>query len=204
MAIATENHLKRTKTVHKPKQQDTVSDEAILTLLDKAATFDKGFSLLLQQYQERLYWHIRRMVMEHEDANDVLQNTCIKVYKGIKNFKGNSQLYTWLYRIASNEAITFLKKQQRRKSSSLDDEEGNLQNQLAADVYFDGDEIQRKLQAAIQTLPEKQRLVFNMRYFDEMSYQDISESLGTSVGALKASYHHAAKKVESFLRAGEE
>jgi len=200
MATATANNLNKEKTVQTIMQQDIMSDETILAMLEKASTFDKGFSLLLKKYQERLYWHIRRMVVEHEDANDVFQNTCIKVYKGIKKFKGNSQLYTWLYRIASNEAITFLKKQQRQKSTSLSDEQNSLENKLKADVYFDGNDIQRKLQAAIQTLPEKQKLVFNMRYFDEMPYKSISESLQTSVGALKASYHHAVKKIEAFLK----
>lgn len=203
MTTATVINSKHKKTVQTSMQKDMMSDEAILAMLNKDATFDKGFSLLLRKYQERLYWHIRRMVIEHEDANDVLQNTCIKIYKGIKKFKGNSQLYTWLYRIASNEAITFLKKQQRRKSTSLSDEGINIENKLKADAFFDGNEIQRKLQAAIQTLPEKQRLVFNMRYFDEMSYKDMSASLNTSVGALKASYHHAVKKIEKFLK-GEE
>jgi RNA polymerase sigma-70 factor (ECF subfamily) len=203
MTTATVINSKNKKTVQTSMQQDMMSDETILAMLNKDATFNKGFSLLLRKYQERLYWHIRRMVVEHEDANDVLQNTCIKIYKGIGKFKGNSQLYTWLYRIASNEAITYLKKQQRLKSTSLSDEETNLENKLKADAFFDGDEIQRKLQAAIQTLPEKQRLVFNMRYFDEMSYKDISASLNTSVGALKASYHHAVKKIETYLK-GEE
>lgn len=181
------------------KQKDILEDEAILKMLNISSSYDKGFRLLLKKYQERLYWHIRRMVVEHEDANDVLQNTCIKVYKGIKKFNGDARLYTWLYRIASNEAITFLKKRKRTKASSIHDEENNLENQLQADVYFEGDEIQRKLQLAIDTLPEKQKLVFNMRYYDAMSYQAISEVLGTSVGALKASYHHAAKKIETFL-----
>lgn len=189
---------KNYKNVQSSKQ--TVTDAMILEWLRQPATFEKGFSWMLRSYQERIYWHIRRMVTHHEDANDVMQNTFIKAYKGIKNFKGNSQLYTWLYRIATNESITFLKKQQRHQSSSIESEETNLENQLKADVYFDGDEIQRKLQAALNTLPEKQRLVFNMRYFDEMSYKDISEVLGTSVGGLKASYHHAVKKIEAILK----
>ena len=154
------------------------------------------------QYQERIYWHIRRMVTEHEDANDVTQNCFIKVYRSIGRFEGKSKLYTWLYRIATNEAITFLNKKKRKPTSSIDNEEDNLQNRLQADSYFDGDAAQAKLQVALQTLPEKQRLVFNMRYFDEMTYKDISEVLGTSVGGLKASYHHAVKKIEISLRNG--
>jgi RNA polymerase sigma factor (sigma-70 family) len=192
-------NITKNQNMQSSKQKDILEDEAILKMLNISSSYDKGFRLLLQKYQERLYWHIRRMVVEHEDANDVLQNTCIKVYKGIKKFNGDARLYTWLYRIASNEAITFLKKRQRTKSSSIHDEENNLENQLQADVYFEGDEIQRKLQLAIDTLPEKQKLVFNMRYYDAMSYKAISEVLGTSVGALKASYHHAAKKIEAFL-----
>lgn len=203
MAIATINHQKNSKTQYMQSsvQQDNISDETILSLLETPSTFEKGFRLLLQKYQERLYWHIRRMVTEHEDANDVMQNTFVKVYKGIKNFKGNSKLYTWLYRIASNESITFLRKKQRRSStSSIHDEESGLENQLKADAYFDGDDIQRKLQIALSELPEKQRLVFNMRYYEEMPYKEISATLGTSVGALKASYHHAVKKIEQFFK----
>ncbi|MGB0863977.1 MAG: RNA polymerase sigma factor [Saprospiraceae bacterium] len=180
-------------------QKDILEDEAILKMLNIPSSRDRAFRLLLQKYQERLYWHIRRIVIEHEDTNDVLQNTCIRIYKGIKSFKGNARLYTWLYRIASNEAITFLKKRKKIKSTSIDNEENNLENRLHADVYFEGDEIQKKLQLALDTLPEKQRLVFDMRYYDAMSYQAISDVLGTSVGGLKASYHHAAKKVEAFL-----
>lgn len=190
--------IKIKKTVQSTKK--TVSDAMILEWLQTPETFDKGFSWILRQYQERIYWHIRRMVLNHEDANDVVQNTFIKVYKGIKNFKGNAKLYTWLYRIATNEALTFLQKKKRRQTSTLDGEESHLATQLEADVYFDGNEIQRKLQSALNTLPEKQRLVFNMRYFDEMPYKDISATLGTSVGSLKASYHHAVKKIEHFLK----
>lgn len=157
----------------------------------------------MQKYQERMYWQIRRLVIEHEDANDVIQNTFLKVFRSIGSFKGNSQLYTWLYRIATNEAITFLNKKKRKAVSSIDEEESGLASQLKADAYFDGDAAQQCLQMALETLPEKQRLVFNMRYFDEMSYKEMSEVLGTSVGGLKASYHHAVKKVEQYLRDAE-
>ena len=190
--------IKIRKTVQSNKQ--TVNDAMILEWLETPSTFDKGFSWMLKLYQERIYWHIRRMVVSHEDANDVVQNTFMKAYKGIKNFKGNAKLYTWLYRIATNEALTFLQKRKRRQTASLDVDDNHLANQLKADIYFDGNEIQRKLQLALNTLPEKQRLVFNMRYFDEMPYKDISDVLGTSVGGLKASYHHAVKKIEQFLK----
>ncbi|MCB9037227.1 MAG: sigma-70 family RNA polymerase sigma factor [Lewinellaceae bacterium] len=155
----------------------------------------------MEKYQERLYWHIRRMVYDHEDANDVIQDCFLKVYRNIHNFEKKSKLYTWLYRIATNEAITFLKKKQRRSAAPIDDGENNLANGLRADAYFDADEAQARLQRALEALPEKQRLVFNMRYFEELSYKDISEVLDTSVGALKASYHHAVKKIEAFFKA---
>ena len=190
--------IKIRRTVQSNKQ--TVSDVMILEWLETPATFDKGFSWMLKLYQERIYWHIRRMVLNHEDANDIVQNTFMKAYKGIKKFKGNAKLYTWLYRIATNEALTFLQKKKRRQTSPLDGDDNHLANQLKADIYFDGNEIQQKLQLAVDTLPEKQRLVFNMRYFDEMPYKDISDVLGTSVGGLKASYHHAVKKIEYFLK----
>lgn len=170
----------------------------ILELLDSKMTFERGFQLLVQQYKERLYWHIRRMVVQHADTDDVLQNTFIKVYKGLPKFKRQSKLYTWLYRIATNEALTFLKKQ--RQNHSIDDEDLALSRRLKADQYFEGDRAQRLLQEALATLPDKQRLVFNMRYFEEMPYKDIASVVDTSVGALKASYHHAVKKIESYVR----
>jgi RNA polymerase sigma-70 factor, ECF subfamily len=145
-----------------------------------------------------MYWQVRRLVLDHDDTDDILQNTFIKVFKGISKFEHKSKLSTWLYRIAINESLTFLEGKKRHLSQSLD-ENAALAQQLTADIYFDGDEIEVKLQQAIQKLPEKQRIVFNMRYFDETPYEEMSDILGTSVGALKASYHHAAKKVESFL-----
>lgn len=178
-----------------------ISDHTILSLLQQQQTFEKGFRLLMEQYQERIYRHIRRMVTEHEDAKDVTQNCFIKVYRNIGRFEGKSKLYTWLYRIATNEALTFLNKKKRQSISSIDHEDNHLAHRLKADTYFDGDAAQIKLQQAIQILPEKQRLVFNMRYFDEMAYKDMSEVLGTSVGGLKASYHHAVKKIETFFKA---
>lgn len=159
-----------------------------------------GFRLLMEKYQERLYWQVRRIVYDHEDANDVLQNCFVKVYRSIQRFQGKSKLYTWLYRIATNEAITFLNKKKQKQTASLEDGEQPIAERLQADSYFDGDEVQRQLQQAIAKLPEKQRLVFNLRYFDEMGYAEMSEVLGTSQGALKASFHHAVKKVETHLR----
>lgn len=180
-----------------PDQQ--LQDEQILMWMKDDQQSERGFRLLLQKYQERLYWHIRRMVTEHEDANDVLQNCLIKIFRNIRQFEGKSQLYTWLYRIATNEAITFLTQKKRQQVSSLDNDESHLANKLRADAFFDGNEVQIQLQLALERLPEKQRLVFQLRYFDEMNYHDMSEMLGTSVGALKASFHHAVKKVETYL-----
>lgn len=178
-----------------------IKDEQILTLIQKQGQQEHGFRLLLQKYQERLYWHIRKLVIDHEDANDVTQNCLIKVFRGIQRFEGNSSLYTWLYRIATNESITFLNKKKKIGTDSLDNESLSLAEKLKADVYFDGNAIQIALQKALQVLPEKQRIVFQLRYFEEMSYQQMSEVLGTSVGGLKASYHHAVKKVERALKA---
>jgi RNA polymerase sigma-70 factor (ECF subfamily) len=158
-----------------------------------------AFTHIIKKYQERLYWHIRRMVVEHENANDVLQNVFIKVWKGLINFREDSQLYTWLYKIATNESLTFIASQNKRKSISFSDEESNLSNKIVADQHFDANKIEWKLQLAIQKLPEKQRVVFLLRYYDEMPYGQMSTVLGTSEGALKASYHHAVKKIEDFI-----
>ena len=172
----------------------------ILALVRDEKSLEKGFRLLMITYQERIYWHIRKFVFDHDDANDIMQNTFIKVYRGIAKFKGDSRLYTWLYRIASNESITFLNSRKKRATSSIDDQEHDLANQLRADAFFDGDEAQVLLQKALGELPNKQRLVFNMKYFDDMSYQEMSDILETSVGALKASYHHAVKKIQLFFK----
>ncbi len=181
-------------------QNSEIVDERILSLLREGGSHaESGFRLLMEQYQERLYWQIRRMVLDHEDANDVLQNCLVKVFRSSHTFEGKSKLYTWLYRIATNEAITFLNKKKQRQATPLDAGESPLANRLRADDHFDGDEAQRKLMSAIETLPDKQRQVFNLRYFDEMSYAEMSELLGTSEGALKASFHHAVKKIEGFV-----
>ena len=177
-----------------------IQDEQIIQWLQQSATVDRGFRALLEKYQERLYWHARRMVVEHDDANDVIQECLVKVYRKINTFRGKSSLYTWLYRIATNEALTFLRKQKRKATQSIDDEDLLLAERLHADAYFDGDEAQVQLQQAIVRLPEKQRAVFNLRYFEEMSYKEMSEVLNTSQGALKASYHHAVKKIEHYVK----
>ena len=178
----------------------SASDDQILELLRSDRTFDRGFRLLMSTYQERLYWHIRRLVLVHEDADDVLQNTFIKIYRGILQFEGKSKLYTWLYRIATNEAITFLQSRRRHDTSALDESVSAVANSLRADTWFDGDALQVQLQQAMAQLPDKQRQVFNLRYYDEMPYEEMSGLLDTSVGALKASFHHAVKKIENFFR----
>ena len=160
---------------------------------------ERSFTSIIKKYQEKLYWHIRRMVVDHDDANDVLQNMFIKVWKGLENFREDSQLYTWLYRIATNESLTFLEQQKKRAAVSLSEVENGLSNKLKADTNFDANKLEWKLQLGIQQLPEKQRLVFNLRYYEEMPYEEMSRVLDTSEGALKASYHHAAKKIEEFI-----
>ena len=174
-------------------------DIELLVQFRSPGTKEKAFTAILKKYQEKLYWHIRRMVVDHEDANDVLQNMFIKVWKGLDNFREDSQLYTWLYRIATNESLSFLEQQKRRSTLSMDEEENSLTNKLKADKYFDANKLEWKLQVAIQQLPEKQRIVFNLRYYDEMPYEEMSKVLETSEGALKASYHHTAKKIEDFI-----
>ncbi|MDR2968734.1 MAG: sigma-70 family RNA polymerase sigma factor [Tannerellaceae bacterium] len=158
-----------------------------------------AFTKIVGMYGENLYWQIRKMVLDHDDANDILQNTFLKAWMNIDYFRGEAKIFTWLYKITFNECITFLTKQRAMNNISIDDTDIFLLERLKGDEYFDGDEAQTKLQAAILTLPEKQRIVFNMKYFDEMKYEDMSEILGTSVGALKSSYHYAVKKVEEFL-----
>lgn len=169
-------------------------------MLRSEKTFEHGFRLLVGAYKERLYWHIRRMVLIHDDADDVLQNTFIKIYKGILQFEGKSKLYTWLYRIATNEAITHLQNQARLKNGSIDGDTSGWAAGLQADEWFDGDELQWQLHQAVAQLPDKQRQVFNLRYYDEMPYEEMAQVLDTSVGALKASFHHAVKKVEAFFQ----
>jgi len=176
-----------------------VEDAEILSKFNDEKTQNVGFNLLLQKYQQKIYWHVRRLVIDHDDADDLVQETFVKVWKNLHKFRSDSQLYTWIYRIATNESITFLNKKKNRNNISLDEVNSELAETLASSTYFDGDKIQRKLQQAILTLPEKQRIIFNMKYFDDMKYEEISEVLGTTVGALKASFHIAVKKIEAIL-----
>lgn len=176
-----------------------LEDKALLAQFKEPSTMERAYTAIIKKYQERLYWHIRRMVVDHDDANDVLQNMFIKVWKGLENFREDSQLYTWMYRIATNECLTFIEQQKKRSSVSLSNEENGLANQLKADKNFDSSKVEWKLQLAMQQLPEKQRAVFNLRYYDEMPYEEMSRVLETSEGALKASYHHAVKKIEDYI-----
>ena len=177
-----------------------ISEEKLVTKLQDPETRDEGFRELLRLYQERLYWQIRNIVKDHDDTDDVLQNTFIKIFRNINKFKGESQLFSWMYRIATNEAITFLNNRAKKEKLSSEELQDKIIDNLKSDVYFEGDEIQLKLQKAIAMLPDKQQQVFNMKYFQEMKYKDMSEILGTSEGALKTSYHIATKKIEQFLK----
>lgn len=176
------------------------SELELIADLKNEKTRELAFQSLVKLYQERLYWHIRKIVIDHNDADDVLQNTFIKVWRSIDKFREESTIYTWLYRIATNESITFFNSNKRRSLVPMNDTSEFLMNNLTSDPYFEGDEIQLRLQEAILKLPEKQRIVFNMKYYDEMKYEDMSQVLDTSVGALKASFHHAAKKIEEYLK----
>lgn len=177
------------------------TEENLPILLQDPDQRRNAFGSMVAMYSEKLYWQIRRMVLSHDDANDVLQNVFLKAWSSIENFRGDSKLSTWLYKIAINESLTFLSKINNHPTSSLDGEAEIMANRLESDSYTDGDAIELKLQKAILTLPEKQRLVFQLRYYEEMKYEEMSELLNTSIGALKASYHHAAKKIEDYLTA---
>lgn len=179
---------------------DQISDQALLDEFKVESTRERAFNKIIKKYQEKLYWHVRRMVINHEDANDVLQNTFIKTWNYLDGFRGDSNLYTWMYRIATNETLTFLVKEKKRKSISLSDDETSPIYKLKAQSGFDANKLEWKLQEAIQSLPEKQRIVFTLRYYDEMPYEQMSQVLDTSTGALKASYHHAVKKVEEYIK----
>ncbi len=179
------------------KQVQEIDDNDILHAFGNAKTKSKAFEWLLDKYHQRTYWHIRRMVIDHDDADDVCQNTMIKIWEHLGSFKAESKLYTWIFRIASNEALAFLNK--KKNNLSLEDTSPALLEHLTTGSYFNGNAAELKLQQAILQLPDKQRLVFNMKYFDSMKYEEMSEILETSTGALKASYHHAVKKIEEFL-----
>jgi RNA polymerase sigma-70 factor, ECF subfamily len=177
----------------------TLQDSELLIQFRNPGTREKAFTAIIKKYQEKLYWHIRRMLVDHEDTNDVLQNVFIRVWNGLDNFREDAQLYTWLYRIATNESLTFIEQQKKRAAVSLDEVESSISNKVTADKHFDPNKLEWKLQVAIQQLPEKQRVVFNLRYYDEMPYEEMSRVLETSEGALKASYHHAVKKIEDYI-----
>ena len=181
---------------------NTYNEKEIIVLLQDPARQKEAFECIVNEYSEQLYWQIRRMVLSHEDANDLLQNTFIKAWTNIDYFRAEAKLSTWLYRIALNECLTFLNKQRAASTVSLDDPEADALQKLESDPYFSGDKAEMALQKALLALPEKQRMVFNLKYYQEMKYEEMSDIFGTSVGALKASYHHAVKKIEKFL--GEE
>jgi RNA polymerase sigma-70 factor (ECF subfamily) len=175
------------------------TDEQLLNMYKEESSRNFAFNLIMKKYQKRVYMHIRRILLDHDDTDDVLQNTFIKTWKGLENFKGDSQLFTWIYRIATNESITFLNKKRTKFFIPWVDVENKMAQKLESDTNFSGDKIQLKLQKAILSLPEKQRIVFNMKYYEDLKYEEMSEVTGTSVGALKASYHHAVKKIEDYI-----
>jgi len=176
------------------------TDNKILELCYHPETGNYGFNLLVRKYQKKVYMHIRRMVVDHNDADDLVQETFIKIWKNLSGFRADSNLYTWIYRIATNEALSFLQKKKRKYLFTTIDYNSRLSKNLEDDNYYNGDEIQLKLQQALLTLPVKQRLVFNMKYYDDLKYKEMSDILGTSVGALKASYHIAVKKIEKYIK----
>ena len=180
---------------------EEISDKELIAQFREERTRQLAFRKIVERYQKRLYWHIRRMLIDHDDTDDVLQNVFIKSWKGLDNFKEDSRLFTWLYRIATNETLSFIRQRKAERYVRFGDVEESIEGKLMDDNYFNGDAIQKKLQIAIAQLPEKQRLVFTMKYFEDMKYDDMSAVLETSVGALKASYHHAVKKIEAFIRA---
>lgn len=176
-------------------QQET----ALLNALRSPSEREAAFRELVSSYKERLYWHIRKMVVDHDDADDVLQNTFIKIFRHIDRFKGDSKLYTWMYRIATNEALSFLQSRARRQNLSLEEVKQAAIDNLTSDVYFEGSAIELQLQRAIATLPHRQQLIFNMKYFEDHTYEELSQILDTSVGGLKSSYHLAVKKIKAYL-----
>ncbi|MDE5612710.1 MAG: sigma-70 family RNA polymerase sigma factor [Odoribacter sp.] len=176
-----------------------MADEDIVCLFREGKR-DVAFRLLVDRYRERLYWHVRKILIGHEDADDVLQNVFVKIWQSLSEFRFDSKLYTWMYRIATNEALNFLNEKRRKVYGNSDEISGSLENTLESDPFFSGDDIQKELQRAILTLSDRQRVVFNMKYFDDMSYDDMSQVLNVAVGTLKATYHHAVKKIEASLK----
>jgi RNA polymerase sigma-70 factor, ECF subfamily len=183
----------------RPSEMDS-NEKELIAGLKSVENKEKSFQYLVKTYQQRLYWHIRKIVIDHDDADDILQNVYLKIWKNVDGFRQDSSLYTWLFKIATNESLSHLQKQRRHSLVSMNEITDYLAESIESDVYFDGNEMEKKLQLAIIQLPEKQRLVFNMKYFDEIKYEEMSKILNTSVGALKASYHFAVKKIEEFLK----
>jgi len=177
-----------------------LDDKELLLKLRDPDSINYGFNLLIRKYQQKIYWHVRKMVIDHDDADDLVQEIFFKVWKNLKSFREDAQLYTWIYRIATNECLNFLRKKKNKFFLPIHDVQNELAEKLDSSHYIDGEEIQLILQKALLKLPDKQRLVFNMKYFDEMKYEEISEITGTSVGSLKANYHHAVKKIEAFIK----
>jgi RNA polymerase sigma-70 factor (ECF subfamily) len=177
-----------------------LTDKELLDKIRNPETTNYGFNMLVRTYQQKVYWHIRKMVIDHDDSDDLTQEVLIKIHKAVHSFREDSQLFTWIYRIATNECLSFLAKKKRRFFLPLEDVQRELASKIDNSEGIGGDAIQKKLQKALLTLPDKQRLVFNMKYYEEMQYEQMAEITGTSVGALKASYHHAVKKIEDFLK----
>ncbi len=177
-----------------------MEDNELIIKLRNPESRNYGFNLLVRKYQKRIYWHIRKMIIDHEDTDDLVQETFVKIWNNLDKFREDAQLYTWIYRIATNECLNFLRKKRRKFMLPIHDVQHELSEKIDSSPYINGDEIQIRLQKALLTLPDKQRLVFNMKYFDEMKYEEISHITKTSVGSLKANYHHAVKKIEEFLK----
>lgn len=174
-------------------------EELIIQKIRNEDTRNHGFNLLVREYQERVYWHVRKMVIDHDDTDDLVQEIFVKVWKNLHTFREDAKLFTWIYRIATNECLTFLKKKKRKYFIPINDVQSELTSMLDNDINISGDEVELKLQKALLTLPDKQRMVFNMKYFDELKFKEIAEITKTSEGALKANYHHAVKKIEEFI-----
>lgn len=175
------------------------NEQEVIDLLKIPERQHEAFRQIVEVYSEPLYWQIRRMVLSHDDANDILQNTFVKAWSNIDYFRGDAKISTWLYRIALNECLTFMNKRSLHSHLSIDEADTDMLSKLESDSYFDGDELQTDFLKAVHKLPEKQQIIFNLKYFKEMKYEEISEIMGTSIGALKASYHHAVKKIEAYL-----
>lgn len=192
--------MKKATKENKLSQVGQLSDKDILELIRRDHSTERGFNFLVVKYQKKVYWHVRRMLIDHDDTNDVVQETFIKIWRNLGQFRGESELFTWIYRIATNETLGFLKKQKKRYFLPVTDASNHLANSLENDAFFTGDSYQLKFQQALLKLPDRQRLVFNMKYFEDMKYEEIAQITGVTVGALKASYHHAVKKIKNSLK----